>query len=145
MKRNIHLSLRAGERIFINGAVLKVDRKVSIEVMNDATYLLEHQILQPQDTTTPLRQTYFVLQSMLMDPAGTPLARQVFDESLPWLTKAFASQEVLAGIEEATALVAEGNVFAALKVIRTLFPLEDAILGRARGETIKVMEIAACS
>jgi flagellar protein FlbT len=145
VKRNVHLSLRAGERIFVNGAVLKVDRKVSVELMNEATYLLEHQILQPQETTTPLKQTYFVLQSMLMDPAGTPLARQLFDESLPWLTKAFANKEVLAGIEEATGLVAEGNIFAALKVIRTLFPLEDAILGRERGETIKVMEVAACS
>lgn len=144
MKRNIHLSLRAGERIFINGAVLKADRKVSLEVMNDATYLLEHQIMQPAETTTPLRQTYFVLQSMLMDPAGTPLAQQVFDESLSWLMRAFTNKDVLKGIEEMAALVAEGKVFAALKAVRTLFPLEDAILGRRATETINVREVAAC-
>ena len=57
---NIHLYLRANERIFINGAVFKVDRKVSIELLNDTTFLLENHILQKEDATTPLKQLYLL-------------------------------------------------------------------------------------
>ena len=35
------ISLRAGERIYINGAVLRVDRKVSVELVNDVMQLIE--------------------------------------------------------------------------------------------------------
>ena len=56
----MQISLKAGERIYINGAVVRVDRKVSIELMNDVVFLLEAHVLQAEETTTPLRQLYFV-------------------------------------------------------------------------------------
>jgi flagellar protein FlbT len=45
VKKGLHISLRPGERIYVNGAVLKVDRKVAIEFLNDVTFLLEHHVL----------------------------------------------------------------------------------------------------
>ena len=45
------------------------DRKATIELLNDATFLLETHVMQASDATTPLRQIYFVIQVMLMDPA----------------------------------------------------------------------------
>ena len=62
----MHISLRAGEKFYINGAVLRVDRKVSIELLNDATFLLEAHVMHVEDVTTPLRQLYFIVQIMLM-------------------------------------------------------------------------------
>ena len=62
------ISLRAGERIYINGAVLRVDRKVSLELVNDVMFLLEGQVMQASDATTALRQLYFIVQLMLMNP-----------------------------------------------------------------------------
>ena len=56
----MNISLRADEKIYINGAVLRVDRKVSIELLNDVTFLLESHVMQANDATTPLRQIYFV-------------------------------------------------------------------------------------
>ena len=64
--RTMHLNLRAGERVYINGAVVRADRKVSLELMNDATFLLEGHVLQPDEATTPLRQLYFAAQTMLI-------------------------------------------------------------------------------
>ena len=55
----MNITLRAGERIYVNGAVLRVDRKATLELMNDATFLLEAHVMQAQDATTPLRQIYF--------------------------------------------------------------------------------------
>ena len=66
---SLKLSLRAGERLFLNGAVLRVDRKTQVELLNDVTFLLESHVMQAADTKTPLRQLYFILQMMLIDPA----------------------------------------------------------------------------
>ena len=35
MKSSFKIFLKANERIFINGAVIRVDRKVSLELLND--------------------------------------------------------------------------------------------------------------
>ena len=56
MKSTLRISLKAGEKIFINGAVLRVDRKVALEFLNDVTFLLENHVLQPEEAKTPLRQ-----------------------------------------------------------------------------------------
>ena len=75
MMKSMHISLKAGEKLFLNGAVFQVDRKVTLELLNDATFLLESHVMQPEDTTTPLRQLYFVAQSLLVDPANADAAR----------------------------------------------------------------------
>ena len=62
------LSLRPGEKIYINGAVFSVDRRVSLQLLNDVTFLLESHVMQEAQATSPLRQVYFAIQTMLMDP-----------------------------------------------------------------------------
>ena len=68
------LKLRAGEKLYINGAVIKVERKATIELLNDATFLLEAHVIQPDEASTPLRQLYFVLADAI-DGAGRRVAR----------------------------------------------------------------------
>jgi len=65
----MNISLRRGERIFINGAVIRVDRKVCLELLNDATFLLEHHILQPEEASSPLTKLYLAIQTILMAPS----------------------------------------------------------------------------
>ena len=48
MKNTLKISLKPNEKIYINGAVLKVDRKVSIELLNDVQFLLENHVLQAE-------------------------------------------------------------------------------------------------
>ena len=75
----MNITLSAGERLFINGAVIRIDRKATIELLNDVTFLLENHVMQADEATTPLRQIYFAVQIMLMDPtaaaSAAPLAR----------------------------------------------------------------------
>ena len=52
------IGLKAGERLFINGAVIRAERKTNIELLNDAVFLLEAHVLQPEEATTPLRQRH---------------------------------------------------------------------------------------
>src|SRR5262245_23801011 len=129
MSKTTTIPLRAGEKIFINGAVVRADRKVELEVMNEVPYLLEHQIIHVDQTSTTLRQLYYVLQTMIMDPSCIPAARDVFECSSKWLVDAVANQELLAGVRLAREQVALGRTFDALKTVRELFPIEDSILG----------------
>lgn len=124
----MHISLRAGERFYVNGAVLRVDRKVSFELLNDATFLLEAHVMHVADVTTPLRQLYFIVQIMLMNPADTPAARQMFDEALRVNRENFNDAEILAGLANAERLVADNRKFDALKAIRILLPIEAEII-----------------
>lgn len=132
MKSTLKISLKANEKIYVNGAVIKADRKVSLEFLNDVQFLLQHHVLQPEDARTPLRQLYFLVQIMLMDPAGADKAKAMFQVSLPRLLKAFENRRILAGLKHVDTLVSEGQVYEALKEIRALYPLEHEILGNTR-------------
>ena len=35
----MQISLKPGERLFLNGAVIRVDRRVTVELMNDVAFL----------------------------------------------------------------------------------------------------------
>lgn len=126
--RPMHISLRSGERLFLNGAVLRVDRKVTLELLNDATFLLENHVLQVEDTTTPLRQLYFAAQAMLMDPQNARSSRALFTAMATDLRNALKSERLLQGLDEACALIAAERPFQALKALRALFDEEAAVL-----------------
>ena len=131
----MRLSLRAGERIYVNGAVLRVDRRVAVELLNEATFLLEGHVLQADAATTPLRQLYFAAQTMLIEPARAEPARALFAEVLTGILAATEAPELRAGLGEAQALVDAGRPFEALKLIRALYPIESAVLGETEPES----------
>lgn len=135
MKNTLKISLKANEKIYVNGAVIKVDRKCSLEFLNDVQFLLQNHVLQPEEASTPLRQLYFVAQIMLMSPEGIEATRPVFRQTINNLLKAFKDQTVLAELKGIDTLVCEGQVYDALKAIRTLYPLEADILGRKDDDT----------
>ena len=128
MKSTLRISLKSGERIFINGAVLRVDRKVALEFLNDVTFLLENHVLQPEDATTPLRQLYFIAQMMLINPDGKEQSMTLFRKSVAMLLTCFQDDDILAELKRVDGMVASGRAFDALKAIRALYPAEDRIL-----------------
>ncbi len=128
MKSTLRISLKSGERIFINGAVLRVDRKVALEFLNDVTFLLENHVLQPEEATTPLRQLYFIAQMMLINPEGKEQSMSLFRKSVSMLLNCFQNDEILSELKQIDAMVASGRVFDALKAIRGLYPVEDRVL-----------------
>ena len=129
MSNTLKISLKPNEKIYINGAVVRVDRKVTIELMNDVQFLLESHVLQPSEASTPLRQLYFMVQVMLMDPLGAPQAREMFRRSLPMLIASFDNQDICKGLKQIDRMVGEDHIYEALKAIRSLYPLERRALG----------------
>jgi flagellar protein FlbT len=121
----MNITLRAGERFFINGAVIRIDRKASIELLNEVTFLLENHVMQAEEETTLVRQIYFAVQILLMDPmaadSAAPLARSLIESAL----QAHRAPDLTAGLKGVAASLARGRNFEALKALRGLFALED--------------------
>lgn len=128
MKNTLRISLKPNEKIYINGAVVRVDRKVSIEFLNDVQFLLETHVMQPENASTPLRQLYFIAQIILMTPGAADEARAMFKKSLSLLLASFEDGGILAELKEIDRFVAEGQIYEALRAIRSLYPLEAEIL-----------------
>ncbi|HEY1454635.1 MAG TPA: flagellar biosynthesis repressor FlbT [Roseiarcus sp.] len=121
----MNITLRAGERFFINGAVIRIDRKASIELLNEVTFLLETHVMQTEEATTLVRQIYFAVQIMLMDPtaaaSAAPLARSLIESGI----EAYRAPELAAGLKSVAGSLVRGRNFEALKALRGLFALED--------------------
>ena len=124
----MQITLRAGEKLYLNGAVLRVDRKTCLELMNDATFLLEAHVMSVGKATTPLRQLYFIVQMMLMNPHDSAAALRLFAESMARMLAAYDDQAVLDALGQVRALVAGGRHFEALKALRGVFGRDDALL-----------------
>lgn len=139
MSRGLRITLKGGERIYINGAVLKMDRKVGVELLNEATFILQQHIMQAEEATTPLRQLYFMVQMMLIDPALHARARDMAKDAIANLLPVLQEQTVCAGLLEVEILIDAERTLEALKKIRSLYPLEPGETGpRAQDKLNKI-------
>ncbi|MEM9028185.1 MAG: flagellar biosynthesis repressor FlbT [Pseudomonadota bacterium] len=128
MTSNLKIHLKPRDRIFVNGAVLRVDRKVTLEFLNDVSFLLESHVIQLEQATTPLRQLYYVVQSILMEPTTAQLAHSLFEHQHTTLVSTLRNQELLDGLVSVHESIDAGRIFEALRKLRSLFPVEDELL-----------------
>jgi flagellar protein FlbT len=84
--------------------------------------------MQAESATTPLRQLYFIAQTMLMDPANAEATFDVFRNTHGLLMAAFENEEILNGLKSAGDFIAADRIFDALKTLRGLYRVEDDIL-----------------
>ena len=127
----MHITLRPGEKLYLNGAVLRADRKVSLELMNDAAFLLESHVMHVDKATSPLRQLYFIVQMMLMNPNDLSAAQALFDVSLPRMLASYEDRTVNTCLMQVRKHVADSRYFDALKVLRGLFRRDDELIAGA--------------
>lgn len=142
MKNPLKITLKANEKIYVNGAVIRTDRKVSLEFLNDVQFLLEGHVMQPEKATTPLRQLYFIVQVILMNPDGAAEAREMLRKTLPLLLSCFSDEQMLASLKHIDQMVAEGHVYDALRSLRGLYTLEAKILEDEGNHTPSILTAA---
>ena len=115
------IHLKRGEKLYVNGAVLRVDRRTSLEFLNDVTFLLENHVMQAEEATTPERQLYFVVQSMLMDPNNAGMTTELYKHMSFRTRQGTLDESIAKQIDLADRKVAEGRYFDALKLLRYCF------------------------
>jgi flagellar biosynthesis repressor protein FlbT len=122
------IHLKRNERLFVNGAVLRLDRRGTIELLNDAQFLLENHVMQPDDATTPMRQLYFVVQTMILDLQNAPLTMVLFQTQVSQIERHSTSQVYLDVVQRVRGLVEQQDFFEGLKLLRRSFGLEEGLL-----------------
>jgi flagellar protein FlbT len=131
----MQIHLKKGEKIYINGAVLRVDQRCSIEVLNNVTFLLENHVMQAEAANTPFRQLYFVVQTMLIDPENAPITRELYWHQSGCLHATLHSLDLIHGLQTADSQIKSQRYFDALKTIRSLLPKEEQLLKRNMAAT----------
>lgn len=129
----LKLSLRPGERLVVNGAVLQNgDRRASLVLQNKASVLREKDIMQPDEANTPARRIYFPVMLMYLDPErGQSEAYGEFAQRLSEFMAAVRNPEILAECVAISREVIAGEHYKALMRCRKLIVYEDERLGRA--------------
>jgi flagellar biosynthesis repressor protein FlbT len=118
------IHLKRNEKLFLNGAVIRLDRRGSIELLNDAQFLMENHILQQEEAKTPLQQLYFIAQTMLMDPSNAHFTMYLFDSYATKLLTFKTSPEYQELVLDVRKQVESSNYYGALKALRLSFHLD---------------------
>jgi len=121
----LKLSLKPGERIVINGAVIaNGDRRSEFAIENLASVLREKDILAETDANTPAKRIYFSIMVMAL---GNSTLKQAFAEFESRLTE-FAGVIVdPAGLQlclKISACVANADYYKALNHCKALIEFE---------------------
>ena len=106
------ISLRAGERIYINGAVLRVDRKVSLELVNDVMFLLESHVIQADRRHDAAAAALFHRAAHADEPDGCRRRRALYSGSITRpCSRVCENREMLTGSSTIDELVGEDPLF----------------------------------
>jgi flagellar protein FlbT len=103
-----------------------------VQILNDVTFLLDQHVLQVEEATSPLRQVYFAVQAALIDPAEAERAAAMAGAMLLRLAPAVTTAEIRAALPEIAGQIENARYFDAMKRLRALFPVEDAILSHTQ-------------
>jgi len=121
------VSLKPNERIYVNGAVLRFDRRTSLEFLNDVHFLLESHVLQLAHADTPLKRLYFVIQTQIMAPQDVVETMPVFERHVADLLSAFKDPRVVNELKHIDRMVRETRYHEAMKTLRGLYPIEQRL------------------
>ncbi len=118
MGSSLRLTLRAGERLFINGAVLKADRKVAIELLNGADFLLEQHLLPAEAVRSTDQHLYYCIQAVLLTPFARHVATDMCRRAIAALARTCRGQDELARLRRLERLIEQHRAIDALKELR---------------------------
>ncbi|MCR9256840.1 MAG: flagellar biosynthesis repressor FlbT [Alphaproteobacteria bacterium] len=124
----LKINVRPGEKLVINGAVITMGDPASyIVLQNQATFLREKDIMQPEEANTPARKIYFSLMLMYLDPEEGKQYYGEFMERMMELMQATTLQDVRNTLMTIFKHVQDMDYFRALKACKALIKFEDAL------------------
>lgn len=141
----LKMTLKPGERIIVNGAVLENGGgEAHLVFLNDAAFMREKDILAEVDALTPASRIYFALQCLYIFPARRDHYSNLLTELMAdYLGAAPSARDI---IERVQLQVSQGEFYHALKTVRALIthekerldnvstPIESLSDATARGE-----------
>ena len=126
----LKLSLKPGEKLVLNGAVVQNgDRRGVLVLQNKASVLREKDIMQESEVTTPARRIYFPVMMMYLDEAGAERYYDEFAKRLTEFMSVIANPGILAECVSISKHCMQREYYKALMLCRKLIEYEDERLG----------------
>jgi flagellar protein FlbT len=125
----LKLTLTPGEKLVVNGAVLRNgERRTTLVVQNRAAILREKDILLPEQATTPMRRVYFAIMMLYLEDGEEGRLYQDFVDLMGGFMNALRSPPAMSECLNIMQLVHGRQYYKALIACRKLFPFEEARL-----------------
>lgn len=131
----LRISLRNGEPLIVNGAVLRAVGRTDLVLENSAMILRGREVMKPHEAETPAKQLYFACMMAYIDPDDLTRHQQTLLERLEALMDALQSHKAKAVCIRFAQKVAVGQFYQALADCRWLIGYEaDALARVSAGE-----------
>lgn len=127
----LRISLRDGEKLIVNGAVLRAVGRTDLCVENNVALLRGREVMSPDDAVTPARRLYYACMIAYIDPQGANAHHDQIVRYLHDLIGALESHEAKAACASFARKVATGDFYRALGDCRALIDYETAAFERA--------------
>lgn len=126
----LRISLKSGEKIVVNGAVLRATGRTDLVVENHAAIMRGREVMSPDEATSPARRLYFACMMAYIDEAGRDRHQDEVVLRLGELVAALESEEARAACARFAHRLAIGDYYRALAECRGIFAYEAAALAR---------------
>ena len=128
------LKLGPKERVLINGAVIENgDRRARLSIMTPNAHILRlRDASHPDEVTTPVRRVCYIAQLVLSGDVEFADAKAQILRGMEQLSQVFTDPDSRAQLARATEHMTDGQIYHALKALRTLLPREERLIA-ARG------------
>ncbi|WP_066779971.1 flagellar biosynthesis repressor FlbT [Sphingomonas sp. CCH5-D11] len=124
---SLKITLRDGEKLVINGAVVRSVGRTEVHVENHVAILRGREVMSPDEATTPARKLYFACMMAYIQPEQIDLYR---DQILALLSDLLEAPEAKAACASFARKVAMSDFYRALEECRGLLSYEATALSR---------------
>ena len=129
----LRISLRDGEKMIVNGAVMRASGRVELMIENHVALLRGREVMQVEEANTPARRLYFTCMMAYIDPDGLDRHRDTLLALISDLLNAFEWMEAKAICAAFAEKIARMDYYAALTDCRWLIAYEAEAMARLPG------------
>lgn len=124
------LKLRAHEQILVNGVVMQNgDRNARLTIKTpNAKILRLRDAIHPDEASTPVKRVCYIAQLAVAGEAEVSEAKSQLAAGIGQLSDALNGIEGAAHLDEALDAIRDENFYSALRSLRKLLPIEEALL-----------------
>ena len=127
----LRISLRDGEKMIVNGAVLRSVGRTDISIENNAAILRGRDLMTPEEANTPARRLYFACMMAYVDQGEIVSHQDDIVRLVSELMEALQSPEAKSVCISFAQKVATGQFYKALGDCRWLINYEAEAFARA--------------
>jgi flagellar biosynthesis repressor protein FlbT len=126
----LHITLRDGEKMIVNGAVIRAVGRTQLCLENKAAILRGRDVMTPPEANTPAKRLYFACMMAYIDPEDIDRHRESILELVRDLLSALESIEAKAICAVFAEKVATSQFYHALADCRWLIAYEAEAIAR---------------